>query len=272
MANSARLSLPLVAAGQANGEVTHNTAVQMLDAFTFLNIKDRDLATPPGSPANGDCYIVASSPTGAWTGHAGQVAIYNTGWLFIAPIEGMQAWIADEDINVTYDGVSWFARSRLMQISTSSSTAVANTTSETNFSVTATLPAVKINRVGRAFRVTARGILSFVSSATIVFKLKLGTTSILVYPSLGAGTTQTNLPWGFSAIIHTKATGASGSVRVSGSTMGLSGRSGTMPPTADVTVDLTAGGAVTVSAQWSAASASNTVQLDHLILEDLGDA
>jgi hypothetical protein len=30
-----------------------------------LSVLDRDLAAPPGSPANGARYIVAASPTGA---------------------------------------------------------------------------------------------------------------------------------------------------------------------------------------------------------------
>ena len=36
-----------------------------------LQLVDRDLATPPATPSDGARYIIAASPTGAWTGHAG---------------------------------------------------------------------------------------------------------------------------------------------------------------------------------------------------------
>lgn len=39
--------------------------------------------TPPGSPNNGDRYGVGAAPTGAWSGHANEVAIYDNGvWSF----------------------------------------------------------------------------------------------------------------------------------------------------------------------------------------------
>ena len=42
---------------------------------------------PPASPAIGACYIVGTSPTGAWSGHALALAGYTAGgWRFVAPI------------------------------------------------------------------------------------------------------------------------------------------------------------------------------------------
>lgn len=68
------------------------------------SIKDRDLATPPGSPTAGDAYIVAASPTGAWVGHTGEIAIYyGTSWVFSgAPRKGWKVYVEDEDIEATY--------------------------------------------------------------------------------------------------------------------------------------------------------------------------
>jgi hypothetical protein len=104
-----RLGAPELATSQANKEETVNEQIRYLEAgaghFIF---KDRDLATPPGSPADGDCYLVAGSPTGAWTGHAGDIAFYlNTAWVFIEVIEGFTAWVNDENVLVGYDGSSW---------------------------------------------------------------------------------------------------------------------------------------------------------------------
>ena len=75
---------------------------------SFYVVKDKDLATPPGSPADGDCYVVASSPTGAWTGQTGKLAFYlSTAWAFRTPIEGYYAYLQDENTLYSYDGAAW---------------------------------------------------------------------------------------------------------------------------------------------------------------------
>jgi hypothetical protein len=104
-----RLGAPELATSQANKEETVNEQIcyveQGAGSFTF---KDRDLATPPGSPSDGDCYLVAASATGAWSGQAGKIAFYmNTSWEFITAKEGFTAWINDEDIFVGFNGTTW---------------------------------------------------------------------------------------------------------------------------------------------------------------------
>lgn len=110
MANSTKLSLPLVAASQAQKHVTVNETFLALDIIVQLNVLDRNLAAPPGSPVEGDAYIVASSPTGAWAGKAGQVAAYQGGgWVFYVPREGWNAWVRDENVPLVYDGTNWLS-------------------------------------------------------------------------------------------------------------------------------------------------------------------
>jgi hypothetical protein len=108
-----RLGAPELATSQANKEETVNEQIRYVESgaghFIF---KDRDLATSPGSPADGDCYLVAASPTGDWTGHAGDIAFYmNTEWKFIEVIEGFTAWVNDENVFVGYDGSAWVSLS-----------------------------------------------------------------------------------------------------------------------------------------------------------------
>ena len=63
--------------------------LKLLDAVVFLDVISRVIATPPGSPAAGDRYLVAASPTGAWSGQAGKITVYRSGaWAFITPKEG----------------------------------------------------------------------------------------------------------------------------------------------------------------------------------------
>jgi hypothetical protein len=103
-----RFGLPFIAQGQAQKEVTHNDALVMLDALVDLYILDRDLSAPPGSPADGDAYIVAASPTGAWAGQAGNIAYCLDGsWRFHVPVKGLVAYIADEPTVLVFTASGW---------------------------------------------------------------------------------------------------------------------------------------------------------------------
>lgn len=108
MANTTNLNLPLIEASQAQKHVTHNEAIAALDALTQSSIIDRDLATPPSSPNEGDTYIVGPSPTGDWSGHAGKITTYyDSVWRFYTPKTGWLAYINDEGIHVRYNGSAW---------------------------------------------------------------------------------------------------------------------------------------------------------------------
>lgn len=109
MTTTPRLGITDLTSGQAVPETSVNqmlrTAEQGAGAFI---IKDKDLATPPGSPADGDAYIVASTPTGAWVGHTGQIAFYlSAAWVFITAIEGTLAYAQDENARYLYNGAAW---------------------------------------------------------------------------------------------------------------------------------------------------------------------
>lgn len=119
MSDTARFTLPLIEAAQAQKHVTHNEALVTLDALAHLHLLDRDLAAPPGSPADGDTYLVAAGATGAWAGHDGEIAwALDGGWRFQAPVEGMLAHVADEDILIVYSAAAWSEVSGAADIST----------------------------------------------------------------------------------------------------------------------------------------------------------
>jgi hypothetical protein len=93
---SPRLGLPYIAPQQAQKHVTHNEAIRSLDVLVQPVVKSRTIATPPGSPASGDTYIVAPSATGAWAGEDGKIATFvDGGWDFITPADGWLAYVND---------------------------------------------------------------------------------------------------------------------------------------------------------------------------------
>jgi hypothetical protein len=110
MDTTPNLALPYLIAAQAQKHVTHNEAIRMLDALVQLAVLDRQIDMPPASPANGDRYIVGSSPTGAWVGKANEIAAFQDGaWAFFAPQNGWIAWVSAEDALYAWDGASWVA-------------------------------------------------------------------------------------------------------------------------------------------------------------------
>jgi hypothetical protein len=110
MDTTPNLSLAYIAAAQAQKHVTHNEALRALDAIVQLMVLDKDLAAPPVSPADGARYIVAPSPTGAWSGQAGKIAAWQDGaWAFYTPREGWLAWVGDEDALYIWSGAAWTA-------------------------------------------------------------------------------------------------------------------------------------------------------------------
>jgi hypothetical protein len=113
------LALPLIAAAQAQKHVTHNEALTGLDAVVQLACRDKDLAAPPASPAEGDRYLVLSpAPTGAWTGLSGQIARFQDGrWRGLAPKPGWLAWLLDEDELYVCTAAGWVGfRATLRQL------------------------------------------------------------------------------------------------------------------------------------------------------------
>jgi hypothetical protein len=108
MTDTANLGLPLIEGAQAQKHVTHNEALRILDTLVQLAVADRDLATPPGSPAEGQRWLVAASPTGAWTGHATHIAFWQDGaWQFSVPKVGWLVYVADEGALIAWTGSVW---------------------------------------------------------------------------------------------------------------------------------------------------------------------
>lgn len=101
------LGLPLMFEGQTGNELQYNEMIHWVDALMRHGAKDIE-NTPPGSPAQGDVYIIGDAPTGDWAGLSDRIATYiGTAWKTIVPAEGWRLWV--DDVNETYvwDGSAW---------------------------------------------------------------------------------------------------------------------------------------------------------------------
>ncbi|MGH6682583.1 MAG: DUF2793 domain-containing protein [Pseudolabrys sp.] len=108
MTDTANLALPCIEGSQAQKHITHNDALRILDTLVQLAVLDRDLTAPPGSPAEGQRWIVKAAATGAWAGHDNAVAAWQDGgWQFSAPQTGWCAFVADEGTLLVWNGAAW---------------------------------------------------------------------------------------------------------------------------------------------------------------------
>ena len=85
MSTSPVLGLTLMSASQAQKETVFNEFLIAMDALFKGSVLSAALSAPPGSPAEGDAYIVGVTATGAWNGWDNQIVFYFNGWQLIVP-------------------------------------------------------------------------------------------------------------------------------------------------------------------------------------------
>jgi hypothetical protein len=153
---------------------------------------------------------------------------------------------------------------------TADGTAVANTTTEAILFPDVTVPG-NYMQDGRLLRLRAFGKLSTTGTPTMTWAIRWGGVAGVLLATteaitMGSGVSAVN--WGLEALIQTRVNGSTGSVFVMGEVSvhsaagtvlaNVFGVSGYDSPAA-VTVDLSIDKALSLTADWSAASASNTI-------------
>jgi hypothetical protein len=122
MTTSTKLGIPYLANQQATPEIYHNEALYMLEAM-LRGVITRTNA-PPGSPVDGDSYLITAVASGAWTGWENHVAIWaSNAWRFVpgfdtdgaviaigATQEGMRVYVNDENTFYVWSGAAWAAQ------------------------------------------------------------------------------------------------------------------------------------------------------------------
>ncbi|MCJ8238367.1 DUF2793 domain-containing protein [Peteryoungia algae] len=104
---TANLDLPFILPAQAQKHVTHNEALQRLDALVQLVVAT-SAESPPADPAEGQIHWVTAPETGPWTGRAESLALFQDGvWVFIPPRQGWTAFFLDDARLKIFNGAEW---------------------------------------------------------------------------------------------------------------------------------------------------------------------
>ena len=145
-----------------------------------------------------------------------------------------------------------------------------NTTSETTLTHTGagalTLPA-NFFIAGRSLAIRAGGYFSSIVTPTLTIKIKYGSTVIATMT--GTSVASTSKTWLLDAVITCRTTGSSGTVFTIANYRELvaAGLNVGNNATGTVTINTTTSNAISVTAQWGTASASNNINMSNLILE-----
>lgn len=153
-------------------------------------------------------------------------------------------------------------------VTTSSSTAINTTASETAFSGAFQIPANSLT-VGRIIQAEWSGVYSNTGTPTLQLRVRYGTTagvSLIDFGAVASGSTVTNRTWKvrFRGIV--RSIGATGTIACdaelfmnTGATAIVTGVVICQGTNATATIDTTTATNLSLTAQWSASSASNTI-------------
>ncbi len=96
--------------GESGWNTSMDANLKRLGAVVGLSVKDRDLATPPASPVDGDRYIIPAAATGIWAGKTNQIAVrVASAWDYYTPKVGWLCFIEDEAVLSAYKSAGWSA-------------------------------------------------------------------------------------------------------------------------------------------------------------------
>lgn len=174
-------------------------------------------------------------------------------------------------LSVLLDGRDSDMSARSLSVVTAASTAITNTTTETAFSTTFSIPANRL-RVGSVLSLRTRASVSSGNSTdTLTLRARLTNASGTL---LGAGLAFDVTNGGgdvgdINLQMVVRSLGAAGTMMSSGS-IGLLTAVQATGSAGAVTIDTTAAITLVITAQWSAASASNSVAMDGGSLQIVG--
>ena len=186
-----------------------------------------------------------------------------------------RTWVSGEVVTATLVNTELRDQFQALRnaVNSSASTTVANTTTETVVAVYS-IPAAQA-AVGSVYRVAVFGNVSFLASAQLTWKLRMGgvagTLLGTIGPTSASGTGQTDKEFAVRGTVVCLTTGGSGTWFAdfhelrnwtqTGSVgeVQLAGSNGA------ITRDTTAANDLVITAQWAAASASNTLAARQLV-------
>ncbi len=115
--NGTNLGLMVNAADGDSFGTDFRRLLRAIDALLMCSVLSRTMTAPPGSPANGDRYIIPAGATGIWSGKTNQIGSWTTAdpanpsgvWEYFTPKNGFRVFSIADGAHYTYNSGSWSA-------------------------------------------------------------------------------------------------------------------------------------------------------------------
>lgn len=108
MVDTPNKKFPLMASNQSQKHVTYNELLVDMDVIVQSSVISAVITAPPGSPVEGDTYIVPSGATGAWSGHTNKMTMwYGGAWVMQTPQVGWRCWSQATSQLLVFSGGVW---------------------------------------------------------------------------------------------------------------------------------------------------------------------
>jgi len=103
-----RLKLPLLYSGQAQKEITHNEALNLLDVLVNPVAQEININSPPTDLKTGKLYVIGLEPTGEFKDHKNKIAQrLENSWRFIKPHKWLEVTYSKDGIKYRFTGSNW---------------------------------------------------------------------------------------------------------------------------------------------------------------------
>src|SRR6218665_1125500 len=242
MDQTPRLALPFIMPNQAQKHITHNEAIQSLDALVQPVIESRTVTTPPATPLAGEAWIVPAGAIGAWSGHGDEIAAFQSGaWRFHDPAPGWQVFVKADKTQYVFDAGAW---TPLASLGSALPRLGINTTSDTTNRLAVAATATLLTHAGAGHQVK-------------INKNAAGDTASLLYQTNWSGRAEMGLAGDDTWRLKVSPDGSSWVTALSvDPTTGATSVAATFRPATDNAMTLGASGA-----RWSAVwAATGTIQ------------
>lgn len=172
-----------------------NDNLRRLDLFVCPRVAQVGLNAPPGSPADGDAYVIGTSGSGAWSGHNNEIARWDDVagvWEFVTPKSGWSFYAVDVGRHYQYSGSVWVGAQPFDAYCFSANTPTAN-------AILVRVPLVRAIVFPADFA-GSYGSAAVAATGSTVFTIRKNGTSVGTATFGAAGTTATFVSSGGSAV------------------------------------------------------------------------
>lgn len=96
--------------GESGWNTGMDANLKRLGAVVGLSVINRTATAPPGSPVDGDRYIIPAGASGDWAGRTDQIAVRIDGvWEYHIPLHGWLCYIQAEQVLSAFKPAGWSA-------------------------------------------------------------------------------------------------------------------------------------------------------------------